>query len=489
MKNLILILTILSFTVNLSGQNKGKIDFQFNRQGNFIVNAGETKRISLSRIYCEKFIMHDNSTIIIDAGSWSLDALQTEIGNNCKIIAHTNNGATGGNGGNGGSASKCKKGKRGGDGGTGGNGNNGKSITIKSMFVSVGNLRIEASGGNGGNGGIGGKGGKGGGEKYEHGFKKCGGGDGGNGGTGGNAGVGGNGGNISISYSESGINPSSKTIVVNSKGKNGNTGAGGEGGNEGGDKSKGSRGGQGQPASTSGIDGKSSYTQYDEICLEDGAAETEALIIWVSQYQKPEPTWQKQALELKTLLEKDYNFTSVTPLNNPTADELQKTLINYSRKGTNLLIYLTGHGVEYNSRYVFKASNELDITFDEIFAMIEKTDLKNLLFIMDACYSGKLLDHSSIDRNAPTSSTLQPPYLVCGLSSRTIITAGYENQSVDTQLTEALITVLKDNEESYLTASQLFYDLIDKSKIEFKRRPSFGRMKAYSDGDFIFYHQ
>lgn len=463
------------------------------REQLFEVASGETRNINTPTMKYEKFIMKDNSTLIISSETWELNALQSEIGIGCKIVATGESGRNGKEGRQGKNGKKCEKGERGDNGGDGQKGGNGKNITIKTMFLKLGDLSIQAIGGSSGDGGKGGRGGDGGGKKYgRFGETNCGGGDGGNGGTGGRAGVGGNGGNINIQYSDAGVNPESKIQVTNSRGSNGNPGTGGLGGEGGGDKSRGSRGRTGQPASSSGTDGNVTFKVYEEDCLEYSSASTHALIIWVSNYENPEPKWEEQALSLLNILENNYNFTSIKPLKNPSYNELQNALSEFCYKGgeSNVLIYLSGHGTQLSpSTYGFVPSDGNPIAFGTIREIIEKSNLKTLLFILDACYSGKMLDDTDVNRNTPSLSTIKKPELVCGIRGKVLITAGYEEQQVNTQMTESLIKTLNQNESTALTASQLFLNVITTSGIQFKDRPSFGKLNVFSEGDFIFHHK
>ena len=465
-------------------------------QGNeqlFVVAHGETRNIDVTITKCEKFIMNDNSTLIISSEFWGLNAVQSEIGIGCKIIANGIAGRNGKKGGDGKKGRKCKSGERGDNGNPGGSGESGKNISIKTNFTKLGNLIIESNGGKGGNGGEGGAGGRGGDDDIVSGkIKRCGGGSGGDGGTGGKAGIGGNGGNINIQYGDEGLNPESRIQVTNSRGNNGSPGEGGAKGKKGPDKSDGSRGRGGQPASGSGTDGIVTFNFFEEECLELAPTSTYALIIWVSNYEKPEPKWEEQAFSLVKIIESNYKFASITPLKDPSYEELQNALTGFSNKGgeSNVLIYLSGHGVKLSqSTYGFLTSDGNKMSFDAIRAIVEKSDLKTLLFILDACYSGKILDDSGINRDIPSQSTIKKPELVCGITDRTFITAGYEEQQVNTQMTESLIKTLNQNESTALTASQLFLNLITTSGIQFKDRPSFGKLNIFSEGDFIFHHK
>lgn len=503
MKHLILIFTTLIFAINLSGQNKGKIDFQLGHKGTLIVNSNETKRISASMTSCEKFIMHDNSTIIIDGYSWKLDALQAEIGNNCKIIANGNHGASGIYPGRRGyQKDRCKTGKDGRDAPAGSNGTHGKNIEIKALFTKLGNLKIETNGGNGGNGAQGGEGGKGGGDNGH----SCGAGDGGRGGNGGAGGIGGNGGQVTIHYGfldNKGIKPEVFTAdrtgnniisVNNKRGNNGSPGAAGNGGGRGNGSggSTGRKGYAGSAPTTFGTNGKIDVRYYQDDCFEESAENSYALIISVSNYETAVPTWSKQAAKLASTLETKYDFDDVKHLDNPSAAELRMTLLRYLNKGrnANVLIYLSGHGYYHpvQNVYGFLFSDTEFEPFNSVFANINKGNVKNLLFISDVCYSGKILDDYNIDTRMPTSRSVLSPYLYCGLSSKTIITAGYESEKVDIVMTDHLNTILTKNTSKQISSEALFYEMVGTDKYSFKtQRPSIGRLKGLTEGSFLFH--
>ena len=475
-------------------------------QSTFIVKDGTTQKIT-KNLDVEMFVMEDNATLIIsDLSSWSLIANTAEIGQNCKVIGNGKKGSTPKTAAGSGKASKCKSGKTGKTGKAGGKGKNGVNIKIKTTFLTLGSLTIEAKGGKGGNGGKGGKGQNGGSEKFDNlGFRVCGGGHGGQGGKGGTAGKGGNGGNISIYYNVADSdnktpklsnNPNDKQGVIrvyNSRGNNGTSGKGGEGGKEGhSSKTDGDKGQGGNAQNRFGNDGFGSIEEYSIDCFDMQADETYALIISVSDYTTPEPKWTEQAKKLKATLETHYYFEEIQHLNNPTQAELQKTLIKYLSLGedANVLIYLSGHG-SYNridDYYSFQTNDEDFLTFTQIQGEIRKANLKTLLFIFDACYSGKLLDNRNIDNRPPTKNSLETIELICSFPGKNIITAGYEDELVDDEMVDAIVTILETNTKKAISAEELFYELVGRDMFSFETQtPSIGKVKHSGSGQFVFY--
>ena len=211
-----------------------------------IVKANETRIITDKDMIVDNWIMEDNSIIIFgeNVTSWTIVANRASFGDNVIIDgrgAHGNSnalhlhGAHGADGGH-----DCDHGAGGTNGGAGTDGKNGIDITMTISIASVGNVIIDARGGNGGPGGNGGNGGKG--TKGDC-SDRCNGGRGGDGGYGGAGGNPGNGGDIVINYEfinnkgiteeeaktmiSNGIRPVSPSGAVGSGGYGGTGGAGG----------------------------------------------------------------------------------------------------------------------------------------------------------------------------------------------------------------------------------------------------------------------
>lgn len=208
------------------------------------VKTGQTIKITpkYKKILVDKWIMEDNSTIIIGEGvdSWEINASQASFGKNCRIIGRGTNGNNGNHSRkHGGNGSECVDGGHGGTGGNGQNGRVGKSIKITMGLVFVTDLIIDTSGGNGGRGGNGGNGGIGGRASCG---RVCSGQEGGNGGFGGNGGNGGSSGKVIVNYWIAGstsipMGENSGLRVISRAGQGGIGGNGGVGGRGGSGKS------------------------------------------------------------------------------------------------------------------------------------------------------------------------------------------------------------------------------------------------------------
>lgn len=174
-----------------------------NAQSTFLVKTGETRTVANNerRLLVDKFIMEDNSTIVLadDISLWEVTALDLQFGKGCKIIGDGASGSNGDHGGPGGHAGggDCSNGGHGGNGQPGVDGKPGKNIKIKAGIRQLGHVLIDLNGGNGGEGGNGGNGGNG---TQGDCSRSCNGGAGGNGGNGGRNGNGGPGGSFELSF-------------------------------------------------------------------------------------------------------------------------------------------------------------------------------------------------------------------------------------------------------------------------------------------------
>ncbi|MFK7947891.1 MAG: caspase family protein [Saprospiraceae bacterium] len=494
------------------------------KQHKLVAKNGSQLIITSEITDVKEFIMEDNSTIVLsNITEWHLSADRFLIGNNCTIIGNGKKGADGRNEGikgkTGSSEKYDKNGGKGTKGDDGENGTNGVNIFMDINIVDLGSLTINVAGGNGGNGKKGGVGGDGGpaciscdlpeGKRGGHGEK---------GAIGGAAGRGGKGGNVQINYCSTGIQPAinvetnSQVIKINNrKGENGKPGSGGEGGTGGSgieekigfikvkkgggtNGNKGDRGNEPQPNSDGlFIADKVKCPDFLKNCYDDLETETYGLIVSISDYETPEPKWTRQALKLKETLEANYYFEEdIIHLNNPTQAKFQRTLFEYLNKGedANVLVYISGHGASANDFYTFQLNDEDFVPIYQITNDIKRAKLNSLLFIFDACYSGKVLDDDGISTTQPTTSTLESADVICGAKGKTIITAGYEEELVDENFVDYLVTVLEKNTKKVITGEEIFFELVGKDEYNFEtQRPSFGQVKSTENGDFILFRK
>lgn len=464
----------------------------------FMVKGGQTSNINQPLTRCTYFVMEDSSTLTIDVPTWTLESDFSVIGSGCKIIGQ---GTAGTNASDKKevprNANKGRNGAHGFDGDSGGDAGNGKDVVISTAFLEIGSLTIDVKGGSGGSGGRGGNGGKGGGKKYSNGTVSDGGGHGGDGGKGGAAGRGGNGGIVIIKYcntEDNYKNPGDKIKILVSRGSNGAPGEGGEGGDRGGDKSPGAKGSKGDLASGEGTDGSASFTPVG--CDQEEGRTSHALIIWESEYEKAEPEWEKQADSLATLLEQKYAFDHVERMNNPTISEIQARLIEYTELGSSedVFVVISGHGNKLGSNiYGFLDTNGDNITFDAIYGIARRANVRSLLLVLNCCYSGKILSNEGVDISTPTNGNIRTWQEVNAGKGIAIITAGFEEQKVDTKLIDGMMGVLNDHAERSigtekpLTTSRLFLKLLTTGGLESKDRPTLGIISPKLNlGEFIF---
>ena len=143
----------------------------------------------------DRLVLGDNAVIRFapSVRRWLVDAKKADIGSGVLIDGRGLAGASGQAGASQtGQAKDCSDGKSGADGSKGQRGQSAVNIYIRAGIASLGDLRIQADGGNGGAGGRGGSGQMGGDINY------CRGGAGGDGGNGGPGAPGGNGGKVDL---------------------------------------------------------------------------------------------------------------------------------------------------------------------------------------------------------------------------------------------------------------------------------------------------
>lgn len=241
--------------------------------------------------------------------------------------------------------------------------------------------------------------------------------------------------------------------------------------------------------------------------LDIGFGKYYALLIGVSEYDDEtivdlggEPTRDAQALA--DVLVSDYNFAreNVIVLKNPKDDDIIKQfflLKNKVGKNDNLVIFYAGHGnydkvsergywMPSNANMEFEGNVILNTS---IVSYIRAIESKHTLLISDACFSGSILTKT---RNySKASKAVQTKY---SLPSRKAITSGaletVPNKSV---FMKYLLKKLKENNNTYLSAGQLF-NMIEDPVINNldsdnqDNKPLYAPISRTGDegGDFIF---
>ena len=115
--------------------------------------------------------------------------------------------------------------------------------------------------------------------------------------------------------------------------------------------------------------------------------------------------------------------------------------------------------------------------------------------VIDACHSGKIFDHklNPLDTYIPQKSTLIHPKETCGKKALTIISSGFDDETVPiSDFIDEVIYQLVSNNEYALTSEHLFYKIMRK---DFNaQKPVFAKSKNCPENqclksDFIFFKQ
>lgn len=228
-----------------------------------------------------------------------------------------------------------------------------------------------------------------------------------------------------------------------------------------------------------------------------------ALIIGVSDYIDPnipdlDSLPVKDAINLSKVLIKNYTFEkeNVTLLKNPTRRDIVIALDELSKKTTttdNVLIFYAGHGHyedENGIGYWFPKDAEVSnssnwLYNNQLVDCIKKIRSLHTLLVSDACFSGSIFKTRSVDMTK-ANDFIKKKYQ---LASRKAITSGtlktVPNVSV---FIKYLLKNLSENQEKYLTSSQLFQSLEAPVGNNAPSVPQFGVIQNVGDegGDFIF---
>ncbi len=186
------------------------------------------------------------------------------------------------------------------------------------------------------------------------------------------------------------------------------------------------------------------------------------------------------AIDLTTILRKNYKFKKVTELHNQeaTRHNILKALENYETKleaNDNLLIFFAGHGYAKDPLgYIIPSDAPADtragfIPYSTILEHFRLIAARHILLIVDCCYAGYLLNYrGESDKN----KTIE---LEETLKSRKFLTSGYKEKVPDgplggnTPFVKSLLTILTSNEQPKLSINHLF----QKIKDEIKKIPTF----------------
>lgn len=226
-----------------------------------------------------------------------------------------------------------------------------------------------------------------------------------------------------------------------------------------------------------------------------------ALIMGVNEYEDinigalNEPI--NDATKLREVLVNDYTFEeeNIRFLKNPTNADIILAFEKLTREITEndfLLIFYAGHGyfnTKTNIGYWLPADakKENTVKWFRNSALVENLGAirsKHTLLISDACFSGGIFKTRAPFNNASTNiaDMLKRP-------SRKAMTSGALTTVPDKSIfMKYLLKILEENENIYLPAEDLFYDLALRMKSNSDTRPLYGEIKNVGDegGNFVF---
>ncbi len=201
--------------------------------------------------------------------------------------------------------------------------------------------------------------------------------------------------------------------------------------------------------------------------------------------------------KLKDILTEDYLFNenNIVTLANPDRNKIFDTFQSLKSKiseSDNFLVFYAGHGqYEENMEQGFwipadgtKYNTTNWISNAEIVSLLKGIKAKHTLLIADACFSGSIF----ITRDAIINydKAIEIAY---SLESKTGLTSGANTPVPDKSIfLEFLLKRLKDNNEKYLFAENLYLDFRDAvtNNSITGQRPLYGELDGDKGGQFIF---
>lgn len=240
----------------------------------------------------------------------------------------------------------------------------------------------------------------------------------------------------------------------------------------------------------------------NEVIFESvGKAKYHALIIGNNNYQDPNLNDLDQpisdATKLYNVLTTKYTFDkeNVTFIKDATRRDMIAALDKLSNTLThndNLLIFYAGHGDWNESKEIgswLPVDAERDITVNwfknsAVQEYIEIIDSKHTLLITDACFGGGIFKTRAAFDDADRSINNLYKY-----ESRKAMTSGMLNEVPDKSVfMENLIERLNDNEQKYISSSDLFMQFRNNVMNNSNNSPQYGTVHNTGDkgGDFIF---
>lgn len=228
-----------------------------------------------------------------------------------------------------------------------------------------------------------------------------------------------------------------------------------------------------------------------------------ALIIAVQDYDSGSGVLDLQfpiqdAQNLMNVLTTDYIFEkeNVTFLQNPTMYEMTTVLEKLSDLLTdkdNLLVFYSGHGhwdEKFQQGYWLPKDakdgyRQSWLANDHLQSYIRAINTRHTLVVADACFSGSLFTMSR-EAFANASKSVKYKYK---LPSRKAITSGsLETVPDQSVFIRYLLKKLDNNEEDFMAAGELFYQIQESISNNSNNLPQYGVIHETGDegGDFIF---
>jgi len=266
--------------------------------------------------------------------------------------------------------------------------------------------------------------------------------------------------------------------------------------------------------STPGDDGQTNHfinvvtfgnPQTASISCELNLAKYHALIIAVSNYS--DSTYNLKwpvitAIKFKNVLLQKYGFEEkhvYELVGSPTRLEILNTLEDLRKLGVNdnLIIYFSGHGaVDHQAKEGYWLPSDGDeqsrsnaISNYDLISRIRGLLSCHVLVIADACYSGVLFKFKPLEVIPDKSISSQYKFV----SRQAITSAGLQKSPDETPFMKRLIEVLERNSLDFLSASELFRNIVPviNEQSKFDKRipiPEFGNLRSTEDqgGEFIF---
>ena len=201
------------------------------------------------------------------------------------------------------------------------------------------------------------------------------------------------------------------------------------------------------------------------------------------------------AAELRDLLIRDYSFLpdNITSLNDKSREEILQAITSKCNSPggiDNLLIFYSGHGKELDDGkgYLIPSSANLDNRFtfismnDLITAIGNHSNIRHILFITDACYSGALFKGGASEMSDDVQTVYRD-------FSRRMMTSGNREAVPDNSVFNTyFIRYLQENTKNYLTADDLFRQIKLAVMHSSRNTPRYEYISDTGDegGDFVF---